>query len=212
MIYYIIPARKGSKGFPGKNRKLLPFTLESIPSEQQSCTIVSTDDEIIVDILRNCDIKVHNRSPSVSGDTANTRDLLIEISEDFNMAPEDEIVMMYLTYPERSSKDVKDIYKFFKDTNSSSLLCAEKAEIHPYRAYYALENNKGKKVVENDLYRRQDYPECFMSSYFLAIVKVEYLPLLDKNLYHSQTTFYKLDRAIDVDGEKDLANFLKRRK
>ena len=113
MIYYIIPARKGSKGFPGKNRKLLPFTLESIPREQRSCTIVSTDDEVIVDILKNCDIKVHDRSPSVSGDTANTRDLLIEISEDYNMAPEDEIVMMYLTYPERSSKDVTDIYKFF---------------------------------------------------------------------------------------------------
>lgn len=211
MIYYIIPARKGSKGFPGKNRKLLPLTLESIPEQDRSSTIVSTDDEFIVDMLKGYGVTIHNRSESVSSDTANTRDLLLEVSKDFNMRPEDEIVMMYLTYPERSDADVKKIYQFFKDSNGCSLLCAEEASIHPYRAFYSLADDKGKKVVENDLYRRQDYPECFMSSYFLAIIKVEYLPLLDKNLYHPQTIFYKLPHTIDVDGENDLNNFIKRR-
>lgn len=62
MIYYVIPARKGSKGLPGKNRKLLSFTLDNIPEENRTATIVSTDDEHIVDSLKNSGVKIHNRS------------------------------------------------------------------------------------------------------------------------------------------------------
>ena len=92
MIYYIIPARKGSKGFPGKNRKLLPFTLDSIPDQNKSSVIVSTDDEFIVDMLKNSSVKIHNRSQTVSSDTASTRDLLLEVAKDFDMKAEDEII------------------------------------------------------------------------------------------------------------------------
>ena len=208
MIYYVVPARKGSKGFPGKNRKLLPFTLDSIPEENKSSVIVSTDDEFIVDMLKNSSVKIHNRSETVSSDTASTRDLLLEVAKDFNMKLEDQIIMMYLPYPERTNDDIERIYKFFKDNDGVSLLCAEEPEIHPYRAFYSLEGYRGKKIVENDLYRRQDYPKCFMCSHFLAIIRVEYLHLVDKNLYHPQTLFYKLGHTIDVDSEKDLEKFM----
>ena len=107
MIYYIIPARKGSKGFPGKNRKLLPFTLDSIPDQNKSSVIVSTDDEFIVDMLKNSSVKIHNRSETVSSDTASTRDLLLEVAKDFDMKAEDEIIMMYLPYPERTYDDIE---------------------------------------------------------------------------------------------------------
>ena len=62
MIYYIIPARKGSKGLPLKNRKLLPFTLQEIPENKKSTTIVSTDDEYILNFAKNYGVKLHNRS------------------------------------------------------------------------------------------------------------------------------------------------------
>ena len=189
MIYYVIPARKGSKGLPGKNRKLLSFTLDNIPEENRTATIVSTDDEHIVDSLKNSGVKIHNRSEGVSNDTASTRDLLLEIAEDFNMKPDDEIIMMYLTYPERTNDDVEKIYKFFEENNGVSLLCREEPSIHPYLSYYSLEGHKGKKLIDHDLYRRQDYPKCFVSSHFLAIIKVEYLHLVDRNLYHTQTLF-----------------------
>ena len=115
---------------------------------------------------------------------------------------------MYLTYPERTFEDVEKIYSFFKKNHGVSLLCAEEPDMHTYRAFYALEDYRGKKVVENDLYRRQDYPKCFIASHFLAIIKVEYLHLVDKNLYHPQTLFYKLGHTIDVDHEKDLEKFM----
>ena len=184
MIYYVIPARKGSKGFPGKNRKLLPFTLDSIPDQDKSSVIVSTDDEFIVDMLKNSSVKIHNRSETVSSDTASTRDLLLEVAKDFDMKAEDEIIMMYLPYPERTYDDIETIYKFFKDNDGVSLLCAEEPEIHPYRAFYSLEGHRGKKVIENDLYRRQDYPKCFKISHMISMFNANELKNLNMNLYN----------------------------
>lgn len=208
MIHYIIPARQGSKGLPLKNRKLLPFTLDSMPKDVMDHTIVSTDDFTIAQAAKDYGARVHDRSREVSCDTASTKDLLLEIASHYKLPPSDELIMMYLTYPERTFEDVEKIYTFFKKNRGVSLLCAEEPDIHPYRAFYSLEGHKGKKVVENDLYRRQDYPKCFIASHFLAIIKVEYLHLVDKNLHHPQTLFYNLGHTIDVDNEKDLEKFM----
>ena len=47
--WFIIPARKGSKGVPLKNRFLIDFTINSIPLELRNKIIVSTDDNFILD-------------------------------------------------------------------------------------------------------------------------------------------------------------------
>ena len=209
MMHYIIPARQGSKGLPLKNRKLLPFTLNSMPKNVMGYTIVSTDDFAIAETAKDYGARVHHRSHKVSCDTASTKDLLLEIADHYKLPANDELIMMYLTYPERTFEDVEKIHKFFKDNNGTSLLCREEASIHPYLSYYELEGHKGKKLVEHDLYRRQDYPKCFVSNHFLAIIKVEYLHLVDRNLYHPQTLFYDLGvHAVDVDTPEDLAKFM----
>ncbi len=209
MIYYVIPARKGSKGLPFKNRKLFDITAKTIPNDAKPYTIVSTDDEYISELALGYGFKVHNRSSSVSVDTANTRDLLREVVDDFDIRPDDDIVMMYLTYPERTFADVERIYDFYKKNDGNSLLCKHEIQNHPYMCYYALAGNKGMRVVNHDLYRRQDYPECFFVSYLLCIVKAEYLSVVNKNLHHPQTLFYDLDyKTIDIDTEEDLERFL----
>ena len=48
--FFVIPARRNSKGFPFKNRKLLDYTINEIPIELHGKTIVSTDDEEIIEI------------------------------------------------------------------------------------------------------------------------------------------------------------------
>ena len=91
------------------------------------------------------------------------------------------------------------------------MLCKHSLDYHPYMCYYTLPDNKGMRVVNHDLYRRQDYPECFFVSYFLCILKAEYLEVVNKNLYHPQTIFYDLDfNSLDIDTEDDLKNFLEK--
>jgi len=205
----IIPARKGSKGLPFKNRKLFDITARTIPDNTKSSIIVSTDDEHISQMALDYGFKVHWRSHGVSVDTANTRDLLREVVTAFKIRSNDDIVLMYLTYPQRTFEDVKKIYNFYKKNDGKSLLCKHETTNHPYMCYYAMPDNRGMRVVQHDLYRRQDYPECFFVSYFLCIIKAEYLSVVNKNLHHSQTIFYELNyNSIDIDTEEDLEKFL----
>jgi len=209
MRYFVIPARRNSKGLPFKNRKLFPITVDTIPEEEKTNTVVSTDDEEISRLAQERGISVHHRSTQVSSDTASTTELMEEVARHQHWEDEDDVIMLYLTYPQRTYKDIEDIYNFYKSKNGNTLLCKQEATTHPYMCYYDLPDNKGMRVINHDLYRRQDYPECFFVSYFVAIFKVGFLKLLNKNLNHPQTLFYPLPYdSIDIDTQEDLENFL----
>jgi CMP-N-acetylneuraminic acid synthetase len=209
MRYFVIPARRNSKGLPFKNRKLFEFTAATIPENERPNTIVSTDDEEINLTAAKWGFRMHPRTPEVSLDTTCTTDLLKEVAEFCQMKDEDEIIMLYLTYPERTYDDIECIYDFYKQNKGDTLLCKETPTTHPYMCYYELSGDRGIRVIDHDLYRRQDYPPCFFVSYFVAIVRVGYLKLVNKNLYHPRTLFYQLDNdSIDVDTQEDLENFL----
>ena len=60
-IFFVIPARRDSKGFPFKNRKLLDLTISQIPNELHNKTIVSTNDEEIIHRLESTKINILKR-------------------------------------------------------------------------------------------------------------------------------------------------------
>ena len=76
MRYFVIPARRNSKGLPFKNRKLFEFTAATIPKNERTNTIVSTDDEEVSRMAADRGFSVHPRTPEVSLATASTTDLL----------------------------------------------------------------------------------------------------------------------------------------
>ena len=197
----LIPARKGSKGFPFKNRKLIKQTLKIIPKEFLERTYVSTDDEEIKKSLPK-EVKIHHRSPEVSGDTASTLSTVEEFVKDCEI--DGDVVMLYLTYPEREWSHVLSAYEEFKNSNSSSLLCKKKIEVHPYLMMYEEEENRGRQIVKHNLYRRQDYPSCFEISHYISIFSTKELNNLNNNMYNENTYFYRIDNVVDVDYEEDL--------
>lgn len=196
MIYYIIPARKGSKGLPGKNRILFNYTARKIPDEYWNYVFVTTDDEDIMQMSYN--FNVIERSQELSCDTANIRDVLLSMSKNFN--DDDIFVLLYLTYPQRTWDEIKSALNSFYKTTAKSLLCCQPVRTHPYLCIY----KSGLQVVEHDLYRRQDYPECREISHYIAIVQVSEIKKLNKNLYNNNTFFYEIDRVIDIDTQDDL--------
>ena len=66
---------------------------------------------------------------------------------------------------------------------------------------------KGKQLIKHDLYRRQDYPNCFEISHFICLFKVLELNNLNNNMYNSNTIFYKIRQVVDVDQPIDMENF-----
>jgi CMP-N-acetylneuraminic acid synthetase len=197
----VIPAREGSKGFPHKNRKLLTHTLKIIPKHMLENTYVSTDDEHIKSKLPP-QVKIHHRSEKVSNDTASTLSTMQEFVKDCNI--EGDVAMLYLTYPERKWEHVAAAYEQFKSTGSSSLLCKKELDVHPYLMMYDAGQNKGKQIVEHNLYRRQDYPACFEISHYVSIFNTKELNKLNNNMYNENTYFFEIDNVTDVDYEEDL--------
>tara|TARA_R110000744_G_scaffold26256_3_gene64739 strand:+ start:167 stop:781 length:615 start_codon:yes stop_codon:yes gene_type:complete len=198
----VIPARRNSKGLPFKNRKLLEYTLKTIPRDLVSSTIISTDDEEIVSIGIKSGYKIHNRSEYSSRDEAATKEIMEEVVRDMELTG--PIVMLYLTYPKRTWKDVENAYYWFLMNNAKSMLCKEEIETHPFMCLYELPGNKGGQVVTNDLYRRQDYPKCFRFCHMVSIFDAEELKDLNKNLYNQDTIYYNIEHSLDIDNKEDF--------
>jgi CMP-N-acetylneuraminic acid synthetase len=119
------------------------------------------------------------------------------------------VIMLYLTYPERTWDDILKAYKFFITNNSKSLLCKKQIKCtHPYLYMLELDNNMGEQIREHNLYRRQDYPKVFEISHFISIFNTNVINELNNNLYNKETIFYPIDDIIDVDTEKDLNKFI----
>jgi CMP-N-acetylneuraminic acid synthetase len=205
-IYYIVPARMGSKGFPLKNRTLIkyayPKLIELAYDNGKENVIISTDDDVI-DKRYGDKFLIHGRSNGSASDTASMKDVLKDIVKDYNLNPYDILVTLYLTYPQRKKKDIQTAIDYFISNGCRSLLCKKAVKTHPYLCIY----ENGKQVIKHNLYRRQDYPEVFEISHFMSITQVKELKNLNNNLYNNNTFFKLIEEKIDVDSKEDLINF-----
>jgi len=208
MYWFVIPARKGSKEFPFKNRKLFKYTADIIPENLKSRVIVSSDDEEILNISASYNFKTLKRKELLSSDTANTRDVLIDAVENFKIPDEDFVVLLYLVYPDRKWADIKRGMDFIEDKKASSLLCRKEIELTPYLMMFEEENNKATKVINHDFSRRQDYRKCFSLSHYVAIFRSKELYSLDTNLWNRDTIFLSIDSWVDIDTRENLDDFL----
>lgn len=207
--FFIIPARRDSKGLPFKNRKLLDYTINNIPIELHEKTIVTTNDEKIIEKLSATNINVLRRDEQLCLDDISIKDVMIDVVKKFQMKSNDTIVMLYLTSPDRKFSDIKKILGYYYERKIKTLTCCVEPKTHPYLVLFKKENQKGEQVVKHDLYRRQDYPECFEIRHFVCIFQVDEIQKLNNNMYNESTIFYKIGSDIDVDHENDLKEFLK---
>ena len=205
MIYYVIPCRKNSKGIPHKNRLLWKYTIAQIPEHLYPQVIVTTDDPHLVDNAERLGMGGVRRSDELSGDMTSIKDVMVDVVHSKDILPDDDLVMLYLTYPDRKWEDVESAIAFYESHDASSLLCARKLEVHPFLCFYSLANNKGKSIVDHDLYRRQDYPECFALSHFVSIFRAKEVENLNENMYNTDTVYCPIEREpLDIDTEDDL--------
>jgi|TARA_E500000318_G_C3557634_1_gene211870 CMP-N,N'-diacetyllegionaminic acid synthase len=203
----IIPARKGSKGLPKKNQILLEATLCKIPKKYHHKVFVSTDDPVIVERIQNdfSNCNVFARGASCAKDTASTLSCIKEIVA--GCAISGDIIMLYLTYPERKWEDVLKAYEWFKESKALSLLCREEIDVSPYLFLKEEDNNKGSQLTPHDYYRRQDYPKCFKLCHMISIFKTNEIKNLNNNLYNKETLYYKISKTIDIDTPKDFEKY-----
>ena len=207
-VWYVIPARRDSKGIRYKNRRLFFFTADILPDSEKDRVIVTTDDEEIEGYAEKYGFTCLHRSEPLSDDHASMKDVLLDVIEKQEIDGEDDIVLLYLTYPQRKWANMQKIHEFYKKNNARTLSCALDVADHPYLCFYELEGSRGRQVVEHSLYRRQDYPPVFRLSLFVAIFKAAEVASFSDLMLNDRTIFYKLDwNVIDIDRDTDMKNF-----
>ena len=206
-FWFVIPARKGSKRFPFKNRKLVPICLDSLLPEWIPNTIVSTNDSEIVKICESHNVTTHNRSEKNASDVASMRETMKEVIEDFHIPDEDFVVCLYPTYPERSFQNIIEGMNFIEKTGAESMLCKKNVKTHPYVCLVEADNHRATPAVDHDLYRWQDFPNCFQYSHFLIVFRASEVNKLYFQLFNNETVFMDIADVIDVDTLHDFEAF-----
>ena len=141
----IITARGGSKRIPKKNIRNFcgqPIISYSIRAALDSgCfdeVMVSTDSEEIAQIARECGANVpFLRSERTSSDYANTREVLLEVLEEYKKVGKnfDYMVCLYPTAPFVTDKKIKIALENMKIKKASLVIPVVKFSYPPQRSY-----------------------------------------------------------------------------
>jgi CMP-N,N'-diacetyllegionaminic acid synthase len=216
-ILAIIPARGGSKTLPRKNiidlagKPLISWTITaSIESKYITKTIVSSDDDEILDISRSFGAETIKRSSELALDTSSSEvvieHVLEEVAKDITMIF-DLIVLLQPTSPLRSSYDIDMALENMFSKNATALISVCQIDNKILKTF--VENEEG--YIEgafNNKYpfkRRQDLPSVYMpNGAIYIIVKDEFDA--GKTLFTNKTALYEMEKikSIDIDNINDL--------
>lgn len=209
----IIPARGGSKGLPGKNKKdlcgkpLIAWTIEAAQkSKYITDIIVSSDDHEILDIAKKYEKVIPLLRPDhLATDTASSMDVLLHIIEQFSAY--DYIVWLQPTSPLRTNIHIDEAISKLQNKKAKLCVSVTEAEQSPYLMYH-VDKETGKNhplIPKPHPTRRQDYEKYFLLNGAIYIGKQEVLKEI-KNFITEDTIFYEMSRnaSYDIDTEDDF--------
>lgn len=144
-ILYVIPARGGSKGIPGKNIKLLggkPLICRSIDAardfakDEDIC--VTTDSDEIISAVEQYGLEVPFKRPaSLATDTSSSYDVLIHALDYYESIDRkyDTLVLLQPTSPFRKKGDISKMLSMMRN-DIDMVVSVKKAETNPYYNCY----------------------------------------------------------------------------
>jgi len=153
-ILGVITARGGSKRVPGKNimpingKPLLAYTCEAVlQSRLVTRTVLSTDNEDIAAVGRDCGVEVPCIRPAeLADDTADPLDaishMLEYLQQSENYMPE-MVVLLQPTSPFRTSKHINEAVQLLKDSDADAAVSVV-AVPHAQRPMHLLHIEEGK--------------------------------------------------------------------
>lgn len=171
---FIIPARGGSKGIPGKNIKPLggrPLIAYSIDAARKagaddSHIILSTDYPVIADTARRLGLPVSYMRPAeLATDTAGSREVILDAMDwaDRQSIDYDCVVLLQPTSPLRTAGDITGALALYS-SDIDMVVSVTPSASNPYYNCFETDTATGfLRISKGDgLYtRRQDAPEAW---------------------------------------------------
>jgi CMP-N,N'-diacetyllegionaminic acid synthase len=218
---YLIPARGGSKGLPGKNIKLLvgkPLINYAVDlarcfaEDDDIC--VSTDSEEIANVAKSNKLSVPFIRPGeLSSDTAGTYEVMLHAIKHYEERGKnyDALVLLQPTSPLRLKKHLSEALAAF-NSDAEMVVSVAEARTNPYLNLFK-ENDQAwlEKVFPAAFSRRQDAPKFFEYNGAIYVISV---PELKKKTLGDFKKVKKIEmdsfHSVDIDNEIDFAwaNFL----
>ena len=215
-ILFVIPARGGSKGIPGKNIKPMggvPLICRSIDiarkfvDDKDIC--VTTDSDEIIDVVKQHGMQVPFKRPDyLATDTASSYDVLIHAVDFYksNGIDYDWMVLLQPTTPFRKEEDLRNMLDMMTD-DLDMVVSVKKAETNPYYNCYAV-NEQGylEKFIKTQTQivgRQTKLPDIFEKNGSVYIIKIESLRKQKLNEFE-KVHFYEMSKEYSIDLDEPL--------
>jgi len=200
-VLYLITARGGSKGIPGKNIKLLagkPLIYYSIDNARHFTSdvniCVSTDDLSIINTVESYGLRVpFVRPEALATDQAGSYEVILHALEyyegiDMNF---DTVVLLQPTSPFRRAENIKDALDAY-DNEADMVTSVCKSKSNPYyNLYEEDENGLLMKCKYGNFTRRQDCPVIWQVNGAVYVISVNSL-----KKYSSFNEFKKIRKCV----------------
>jgi CMP-N-acetylneuraminic acid synthetase len=209
----IIPARKGSKGLPGKNRMFFDNTAGFLSQlNWLDETVVSTDDEEIAKMAASRNYTVHDRRPELANDEASIRSVFVSIADDLNLGANDRMWLFYLPVLFKDRHDFDMAYRVVCEQNCHNLCGFIEMDTgsHPYYTWrHDLENKTMLQFVPNDVARRQDLPKAYTHHHYVFCISPTALPMVNNEMIGPKTEPYFIpkstcEKLVEVDTPEQM--------
>ena len=210
----VIPARKGSKGIPGKNRKLLngkpliqysiDFALENFDRTQ---IYLSTDDEVILQIAEQNGIMATELRPShLATDQASMQEVLKYIITKQEAVGNNYqgLILLQPTSPFRRSLDLIAMLKLFDDS-VEMVVSVKESKLNPYVNLFE-ENEEGfmLKSKNSTALNRQESPKVYAYNGSIYLLKINALKSTNISDFTKVRKFIMpIEFSVDIDDSID---------
>lgn len=215
-ILFVIPARGGSKGIPGKNIKPMggiPLICRSIDiarkfvDDKDIC--VTTDSDEIIDVVRKHGMEAPFKRPDyLATDTASSYNVLIHALDFYKEKgiDYDWMVLLQPTTPFRKEDDLRKMLDMMND-DLDMVVSVKEAETNPYYNCYAV-NEEGylQKFIKSQgsgYGRQQAKPAIYEKNGSVYVIKISSLRKQKINDFE-KVHFYEMDKVYSIDLDEPL--------
>lgn len=214
---YIIPARGGSKGIPGKNikplcgRPLIAYSIDAAKAcaEDDRHIILSTDDNEIADTARALGLPVdYMRPAALATDNSGTRDAVIDAMDwaDRQAIDYDCVVLLQPTSPMRTADDIRGALALYHD-GLDMVVSVTDAASNPYYNCFETDAETGFLHIskgDGRLTRRQDAPPAWEYNGAVYVINPESVRRCGFGEFTRRLPYVMpKDRSIDIDTPTD---------
>jgi CMP-N,N'-diacetyllegionaminic acid synthase len=212
---FLIPARGGSKGLPGKNilplagKPLITHSINAargVTGDEHIC--VSTDDPSIIDVVREEGLGLpFIRPDDLATDTAGSREVIlhaIKFYEAERGITYKRVCLLQPTSPLRTSQHIREAFELWEG-GLDMVVSVKASKSNPY--YNLFEETDGflKQSKPGNFTRRQDAPNIWEYNgaiYIISVTSIKQSTFAE----FSRVRKYEMDAesSIDIDTSADL--------